>query len=235
VDARQFEAFNRLSAYVVHDLKNIVAQLSLIVINAKRHRENPVFVDDAFATVENTVGKMKRMLSQLRQGHMDSRDNSQIELNATLADVVKNHSNEHPVPEFISTENDMIIIANIDRFSVVIGHLIQNAQEATPDDGFVRLSACREGDHALLLIKDNGCGMDKLFLRERLFRPFDTTKGNAGMGIGVYESREFIHSLGGQLDVHSEVDEGTTFFIRLKLASTVNQVSNGLSLSTMNN
>jgi len=230
VDARQFEAFNRLSAYVVHDLKNIVTQLSLIVTNAKRHKENPVFVDDAFATVENTVDKMKRMLSQLRQGRMDSRDNSQIELNAVLADVVKNHSGERPVPKFISTGNDMIIIANVDRFSVVIGHLIQNAQEATSDGGFVRLSVCREGDHALLLIKDNGCGMNKSFIRERLFRPFDTTKGNAGMGIGVYESREFIHSLGGQLDVHSTTGEGTTFFIRLKLASNISQVPGELSL-----
>ncbi len=234
VDARQFEAFNRLSAYVVHDLKNIVAQLSLIVTNAKRHRENPIFVDDAFSTVENTVEKMQRMLSQLRKGRMDSRDNAHVELNTALAEVVKNHSREYPVPEFVSTGNDMTIIASADRFSVVIGHLIQNAQEATVNDGFVRLSVCQEGDHALLLIKDNGCGMDKTFLRERLFRPFDTTKGNAGMGIGVYESREFIHSLGGQLDVYSAVGEGTTFFIRLKLADIDSQASNGLSLSTMN-
>jgi len=235
VDARQFEAFNRLSAYVVHDLKNVVAQLSLIVTNAKRHRENPVFVDDVFSTVENTVEKMKRMLSQLRQGCVDSRDHSQIELNAVLAEVVENHSRERPVPEFISTGDDMIIIASAGRFSVVIGHLIQNAQEATADDGFVRLSVCREGDHALLLIKDNGCGMDKVFLRERLFRPFDTTKGNAGMGIGVYESREFIHSLGGQLDVHSAIGEGTTFFIRLRLANNANETPNGVSFSTVDN
>jgi len=231
VDARQFEAFNRLSAYVVHDLKNIVAQLSLIVTNAKRHRENPVFVDDAFATVENTVDKMKRMLSQLRQGRVDSGDSFQVELNAVLAEVVEDHSRERPVPEFISTGSDMSIIANLDRFSVVIGHLIQNAQEATADDGFVRLSICQEGEHALLLIKDNGCGMNKSFLRERLFRPFDTTKGNAGMGIGVYESREFIHSLGGQMDVHSTTGEGTTFFIRLKLANNVKQAPGRLSRS----
>jgi len=235
VDARQFEAFNRLSAYIVHDLKNIVAQLSLVVTNAKRHSDNPDFVNDAFATVENTVDKMNRMLSQLRKGRMDSSDHSQIELNTVIGEVVKNHAGKRPVPEFISTDDDMVIIANEDRFSVVIGHLIQNAQEATPDDGFVRLSVCREGGYALLLIKDNGCGMDKSFLRERLFRPFDTTKGNAGMGIGVYESREFIHSLGGQLDVHSTTGEGTTFFIRLKLANNTNKASNGLSFSTVDN
>lgn len=235
VDARQFEAFNRLSAYVVHDLKNLVAQLSLIVTNAERHRENPAFVNDAFATVENTVEKMNRMLAQLRQGRVDSNENANIKLNSILAEVVTNHSRELPVPEFISAKSDMTIIANEDRFSAVIGHLIQNAQEATSNDGFVHLSVCQEGDHALLLIKDNGCGMDKIFLRERLFRPFDTTKGNAGMGIGVYESREFIHNLGGQLDVHSEPGKGTTFFIRLRLAKNVNQTVKDFSFSTVGN
>ncbi len=219
VDARQFEAFNRLSAYVVHDLKNLVAQLSLIVTNAERHKGNPDFINDAFTTVENTVSKMNYMLAQLRKGRVQSDDNNKIELNSVLAKVVRHHSKELPVPEFISTEKHMEIIANENRFSAVIGHLIQNAQEATHTDGFVQLRICREGAHALLLIKDNGCGMDKTFLRERLFKPFDTTKGNAGMGIGVYESRDFIGGLDGQLDVHSEKGKGTTFFIRLKLAN----------------
>ena len=235
VDARQFEAFNRLSAYVVHDLKNLVAQLSLIVTNAKRHRENPDFVDDAFATVENTVGKMNHMLAQLRKGRVDSSENNKIELNSMLVEVVKNYSKEQPIPEFISTESHMTIIASEARFSAVIGHLIQNAQEATPNDGAVRLSVCREGSHALLLIKDTGCGMDKNFVRERLFRPFDTTKGNAGMGIGVYESREFINNLGGQFDVHSEPGKGTTFFIRLKLVNNNDQLLKDISLSTVGN
>ncbi|MBL1275189.1 MAG: PEP-CTERM system histidine kinase PrsK [Ectothiorhodospiraceae bacterium] len=219
VDARQFEAFNRLSAFVVHDLKNLVAQLSLIVSNAERHKDNPAFIDDAFSTVDNTVRKMTVMLAQLRKGRVDGAESNKVELNSILKEVVKNHSKDRPTPQFISTEDNLVIIANENRFSAIIGHLLQNAQEATPDDGGVQLSICREGEHALLLIKDTGCGMDKSFLRERLFKPFDTTKGNAGMGIGVYESREFIYDLGGQLEVHSEPEKGTTFFIRLKLAN----------------
>ncbi|HEC19287.1 MAG TPA: PEP-CTERM system histidine kinase PrsK [Gammaproteobacteria bacterium] len=219
VDARQFEAFNRLSAYVVHDLKNLIAQLSLIVSNAERHKDNPVFINDAFTTVENTVSKMNYMLRQLRKGKSHGEDKNNIELNEVLAGVVKRHSKGEPAPEFISTDADLRIIANESRFSAVIGHLIQNAQEATDASGFVRVSIRREDNHALVLIQDNGCGMSKDFIRTRLFRPFDTTKGNAGMGIGVYESREFIRDIGGQLDVHSEPGKGTTFFIRLKTHS----------------
>lgn len=219
VDARQFEAFNRLSAYVVHDLKNIVAQLSLIISNADRHKDNPAFVDDAFATVNNAASKMNRMLAQLRQGRMDSGDNQKIELVAMLVNVVRDHSEALPMPELstVDTVGAMTVVANEDRLSAVIGHLVQNAQEASSDDGFVRLKLLQDGDFAVVEIADNGCGMDVTFQRERLFRPFDTTKGNAGMGIGVYESREFIHGLGGQLEVRSALGEGTTFIIRLKL------------------
>lgn len=219
MDARQFEAFNQLSAYVVHDLKNIVAQLSLIVSNAERHRENPDFVDDAFSTIKNATEKMNRMLAQLRQGREDHRENSKVLLDSVLTELVHQYSTAQPIPQFIPAGKELMIIANADRFSAVIGHLIQNAQDATDNDGIVRVSVCQEGEYALLLIQDTGCGMDKIFLRERLFRPFDTTKGNAGMGIGVYESREFINNLGGQIDVHSEPGKGTTFFIRLKLSN----------------
>ncbi len=235
VDARQFEAFNQLSAYVVHDLKNIVAQLSLIDSNAGRHINNPAFVGDAFATIKNATCKMNRMLVQLRQGREDSSDNTKVVLDIILADIVQQYSNVQPVPEFIPAGNSLTIIANADRFSAVIGHLVQNAQDATHSDGNVRVSVCQEGEYALLLIQDTGCGMDKTFLRERLFRPFDTTKGNAGMGIGVYESREFINNLGGQIDVHSEPGKGTTFFIRLKLSGEATPISNELAPMPVSN
>lgn len=215
VDARQFEAFNRLSAYVVHDLKNVIAQLSLLVTNSARHRGNPAFVDDAFSTVENAVGKMNRMLAQLRKGRLESGDHNVIDLNRTLARVVREHSGSHPIPAFDSEDDASYVVANEDRLAAVLGHLIQNAQEATTEDGDVSVHLSCNNGQAIIAIKDTGCGMDAAFIRERLFRPFETTKGNAGMGVGVYESREFIASLGGGLDVTSEPGVGTTFVIRL--------------------
>ena len=216
VDARQFEAFNRLSAYVVHDLKNVVAQLSLLGTNAAKHRDNPTFVDDAFATVENAVGKMNRMLAQLRKGRLESGDNKVVDLRRTLERVVREHSESRPIPTFTSLADEFYVVANEDRLAAVLGHLIQNAQEATPADGEVNVRLSHDDVQAVITIQDTGCGMDAEFIRERLFRPFETTKGNAGMGIGVYESREFITALGGGLDVVSEPGVGSTFSVRLK-------------------
>ena len=219
VDARQFEAFNRLSAYVVHDLKNLVAQLSLVVSNAERHRDNPAFVTDAFATVDNAVQKMNRLLAQLRKGRMASQPQKSVDLGRMLREVVDGHAGQRPRPKLSVRDEGLAVVAEGDRLAAVIGHLVQNAQEATDDDGDIRVRLWREGDAAIIEIEDSGCGMDAAFIRERLFRPFDTTKGNAGMGIGVYESREFIHGLGGRLEVHSEPGIGTTFRIVLMLAT----------------
>lgn len=219
IDARQFEAFNRLSAYVVHDLKNVIAQLSLIVSNAERHHKNPEFLDDVILTVKNASGKMGRMLEQLRKNRLEIDDASQIiKINKILAMVVKEHSANSPAPEYNPSIDSVFIAANEDRFAAVIGHLIQNAQEATPDDGSVEVEVLSEGEWAIIQIKDTGCGMNDEFLRSHLFRPFFTTKGNAGMGIGVYESREFISSLGGRMDVISELGVGTCFTIKIRKA-----------------
>jgi signal transduction histidine kinase len=103
----------------------------------------------------------------------------------------------------------------------VIGHIIQNAIEATPYDGSVEVRISRKNDLAVVEVEDNGRGMDEVFIRDRLFRPFDSTKGS-GMGIGAYECREYIRELGGQVDVASVVEKGTTFHIELPIQSNAN-------------
>ena len=97
----------------------------------------------------------------------------------------------------------------------MIEHLIQNAQDATDADGDVRVDLSTDGERALVDIVDTGCGMTEEFIRTRLFRPFDTTKGKAGMGIGVYESRHIVSGLGGRLDVTSAPGEGTSIRISI--------------------
>ncbi len=217
VDARQFEAFNRLSAFVVHDLKNLVAQLSLVVSNSVRHRDNPDFIDDAFATVDNSVKKMNRLLVQLRKGKVDGVAGKGVDLNRLLDEVVIAHGGNLPKPRLQKVDDALRVVADADRLAAIIGHLVQNAQDATADDGDVCIRLDRDGDRAILEVIDTGGGMDAQFIRERLFRPFDTTKGNAGMGIGVYESREFIINAGGSIDVYSKPGQGTTFRICLSL------------------
>jgi signal transduction histidine kinase len=113
------------------------------------------------------------------------------------------------------------VLANRDRCSTIIGHLIRNAQDATADDGQVIVRLFKRKDHATIEVQDNGTGMDQTFIKERLFRPFDSTKGKHGMGIGVYEARDYIHKMGGDLEVISRVGEGSTFRIRIPISEAI--------------
>lgn len=215
IEARQFEAFNRLSAYVVHDLKNLVAQLSLLVSNAARHRDNPAFMDDAIHTVANATEKMNKLLGQLRKGRMEAGDAKRVGVHALVHEAVRHCALQAPVPALSLEGVDRLVLANPERLTAVLEHLIHNAQEATPEDGFVRVHVVSGEAGVSIAIIDSGCGMDANFLREQLYKPFHTTKGNAGMGIGVYESREFVQAIGGRLDVVSSPGQGTTFTLHL--------------------
>jgi putative PEP-CTERM system histidine kinase len=219
-EAKQFEACNRLTAYVMHDLKNLIAQLSLVVTNAEKHRGNPQFMEDAIMTVDNSVSKMNRLLANLRSDSVQIMESGDIELCAALGDVVQTMSNGNPVPSLDCQATGTHIRADIDRFGAIIGHLIRNAQDATPDDGQIIVRLFKRSDRAIVEVQDTGTGMDEAFIRDRLFRPFDSTKGKAGMGIGVYEARDYIHKLGGDIEVLSRTGEGTTFRVRLPISDT---------------
>lgn len=220
-EAQQFEAFNRLSAYVVHDLKNIVAQLSLVVTNAAKHKHNPAFMDDAISTVQNASQRMNRLLAQLRKGRMvEGGKHAEVNLMYVLKEAITKRAADKPVPLLQCAEEEIIVTADSDRLLSVLEHLIQNAQEATDNNGFVQVQCTVNNDEVSITIEDNGCGMSPDFIRERLFKPFQTTKGNAGMGIGVYESREYIVSMGGALSVNSELNRGTMFTIQMPLVES---------------
>jgi len=215
VEAREFQAFNKLAAFVIHDLKNLVAQLSLVVSNAQKHKHNPEFMEDAIHTVDHSVSKMNRLLTQLKKGHIQSDSSNQLNIIALLKQVIDERSYQDPKPTFHSSLEKLNITANKDRLSATFEHLIQNAQDATPPYGEVTIKADYENEQFTIHITDNGCGMDSLFIRDRLFRPFDSTKGQGGMGIGAYESREYIRELNGDLSVHSKPGKGTTFTLIL--------------------
>ncbi len=214
-EARQFEAFHRLAAYVVHDLKNIAAQLALVVANAARHKTNPLFVEDAFRTVANATERMNRLLAQLRKEPPSGR----IwlgPLTAAARQAVAARATRRPVPMLrIDPNDEPWVRVDQERLAAVLEHLIQNAQEATSENGTVEVAVFSEEQMAMVTIRDDGCGMDERFMRERLFRPFATTKGNAGMGIGVYESYEFARGAGGELTAMSAPGQGATFSLRL--------------------
>lgn len=217
-EARQFEGFHRLSTYILHDLKNIVAQQSLITRRAARHRDNPAFIDDALGVMAHSVDRMEQLMQLLQSGAMGSQHRVRIDLARLTREVIESLRDMRPHPRLESEVEEAIVESSLDRARAALRNLIRNAQQATPDEGEVVVRLSREGDWLKLEVADTGCGMDAEFIRHRLFKPFDTTKGDTGMGIGVYEVREWVRALGGELRVDSTPGKGTTFLLRLPLA-----------------
>lgn len=216
-DARQFEGFNRLSAFIIHDLKNLIAQLSLVAKNAAKHKHNPEFIDDAISTIENSVSKMNRLMVQLKSADATGFHNAKpLDLLQELNSLLDARKGALPQPVFEPDVKSAIVMAE-ERLGAVLGHVIQNAVDATPSDGSIRVKLRTSGDHAIVEVVDTGVGMDEDFLQNRLFRPFDSTKGLTGMGIGAYECREVVQAMGGQVNVKSTPGKGTSFQIMLPL------------------
>jgi len=213
-EGRQFEAFNRLTAFVMHDLKNLIAQQSLMVQNAAKHKGNPAFFEDAIATIENSDARMSKLLQQLQSGETTG-PRQRVGLGVAVADAVDRCRSREPVPELVDESNNLQVWLDRERLTAVLAHLIRNAQEATSRDGHVTVRVALADSGALIEIVDDGCGMEPEFIRTRLFRPFDTTKGNKGMGIGAYQARTFVVEAGGSLRVESEPGQGTRVAIRL--------------------
>lgn len=214
VESRQFEAFNRLSAYVIHDLKNILAQLSLIVSNAQKHKHNPEFIDDMVDTVSNTVNRMTKLMVQLRGGTRQTEQN-EFDLAELLKSVVNESKLRTPIPQLILADCNSTLTCDREQLKTVFGHLVQNAQEAIDKDGHVIVRLIRSPGRAVVSIEDDGIGMDEHFIQHRLFKPFDSTKGLTGMGIGASESRDFIRSLGGDIEVKSSRAQGSVFRVSI--------------------
>jgi len=211
--ARQFESFNRMSTFIVHDLKNLVSQLSLLLSNAEKHKHNPEFQKDMLDTLDYSVQKMKLLLHKLSRGSSIESPSSLL-IDKLLRHTLALKSAFEPKPELEVLVPDLMVVANWDRLERVIGHIIQNAVEATPKDGKVTIRISKLDAFVVVEIKDTGHGMSEEFIHERLFKPFETTK-SAGMGIGMFESREYIHELGGRIEVSSCPAAGTTFQVLL--------------------
>lgn len=218
-EAKQFQAFNQMSAFLVHDLKNTLSQLSMIISNAEKHKRNPEFIDDSLATVSNAVQRISRVVDHFRLNASQSVSATEVNLAELLQQACQRCAQEQPVPVL---EVLTPVRTCIDQMQLleVVQHLIKNAQDATDASGQVNVRLAQEQGRALISIQDTGCGMDEDFIRSRLFAPFDTTKGNAGMGIGVYEAKQFAMVNKGQLNVVSELGVGSCFTLTLPIKAS---------------
>jgi len=208
LETRKFDAFNRMSAFVVHDLKNLVAQLTLLLRNAERHRNNPDFQRDVLETVEHVTQRMNAIMLQLRTGTTPVDGPRPVEL-ATLVRRIQRVKGAPRGTIAVEAASEVHALGHEDRFERVIGHLIQNALDAIGERGKVVVRVFQDGANAIVEVADDGVGMTPEFVRDRLFRPFQTTKPQ-GMGIGVYESFQYVTGLGGRLFVESTPNVGTS-------------------------
>lgn len=215
----QFAAFSRMSAFVVHDLKNVLAQINLLLANAKQHKHNPDFIDDTFETLEHSKARMDNMLRQLMEKSIDnSPDISQVDMLSLIEDVIENKCAALPPLPIFNEKVSAHLDLNADKFANVLYHLISNAQQATTEQGEVEIKLSETTTNVVIDIMDDGTGMSQKFIDEDLFKPFVTTKGNAGMGVGAYDAKTYIESIGGSIAVKSQEGDGSWF--RLTLPKT---------------
>jgi putative PEP-CTERM system histidine kinase len=208
-ESRQFSEFNRRFAFVIHDIKNLVSQLSLVIANAQKYRDDPRFQDDMLETIRESVEKKKRLLVRLHEGGKEAAAHTLVELTPLLRRIVEKYTKTKGPVDYHQAVDGVSVMADPERLGAVIAHILDNAFEAANDRGPVRVSLSVSGPRAVIEIADNGSGMTAEFMRDELFRPFRSSK-KGGYGIGAYESREFVKEIGGRLDVLSEVGKGTT-------------------------
>ena len=215
LESRKFDAFNRMSAFVVHDLKNIVTQLSLMMKNAQRLGTNAEFQQDMLRTVESSLEKMRQLTLQLREGEKPREGRSGVDLLPIVKRIEASTLARGRTLELHAVDH-VLARGHEQRIERVLGHVVQNALDATQASDRVWLRLQRSSGHAEVEVGDTGQGMSEEYIRNRLFKPFQTTKPT-GMGVGAYESLQYVRELGGQIAVDSTVNRGTIMTILLPL------------------
>jgi signal transduction histidine kinase len=163
---------------------------------------------------------MNRLIEQLRDSGRPPVA-GELDLESLASRVIARCADRQPATALkVDPGTTIRVCADAERLSSSLEHVIRNAQDASRPEGRVELEISAANGQARIVIADTGDGMTPDFLRERLFRPFDSTKGSKGMGIGAYQVREYIQSIGGMVDVQSNPGQGTRFEIRLPLAGS---------------
>lgn len=215
-EAERFDEFNRRFAFIMHDIKNLVSQLTLVARNAERHADNPAFRADMIATLQDSAGRMNDMLARLSQHHRARTEAPVAVPLAPLARrVAKARRAQHPVE--VSSAGDPLAVADPAMLETLLGHLIQNAIEASPATAPVTIDVRTEQDEARIEVIDHGIGMSPAFIREKLFKPFVSSKPG-GFGIGAFEAQKLAAEMGGRIEVESSEGKGSRFRVVLRAA-----------------
>lgn len=217
LEAQRFDEFNRRFAFILHDIKNLVSQLALLARNAERHADNPAFRADMVATLRESAGRMNDLLARLSQRqHVRGEAPRAIDLVALANGIATARRAQHPVQ--VEAEAPVLALADPGRLEQLLGHLVQNAVEASERGSVITLRVARHEEAAAIEVIDRGCGMSAAFVRERLFKPFVSSKPG-GFGIGAFEAGQLAAGMGGRIEVSSREGQGSTFRIVLPSAT----------------
>lgn len=217
LQAKEMEAFQTMSAFFVHDLKNAASTLSLMLQNLPRHFDNPDFRADALRGIGKTVERINgliRSLTLLRQAPEMHR--AEADLNALVAATLDSMRGDGGQTVTRQLGEVPRLVLDADQFQKVLTNLVLNARDAVPKDGWIRVATAREDGWAVLTVEDNGCGMSSDFVNRSLFRPFQTTK-KKGIGIGMFHCKAIVEAHRGRIEVRSEPGKGTAFKVLLPL------------------
>ncbi len=216
-ESERFDEFNRRFAFILHDLKNLVSQLTLTARNAERHADNPEFRADMVATLRDSSDRMTALLARLSQhGPRHPEAAADVAVAPLLARLAQAWRAQHPVE--IAADPALSVRAEPAALETLLGHLLQNAVEASRPGAPVGLRAERVGAGVAIEVADSGAGMSPAFVRDRLFKPFDSSKAG-GFGIGAFEARQLAEAMGGAVTVDSREGEGTRFRVTLPAAT----------------
>ncbi|MDJ0643858.1 MAG: PEP-CTERM system histidine kinase PrsK [Erythrobacter sp.] len=216
MDASRFDEFNRRMAFVMHDIKNLASQLSLLSTNAQKHAENPEFRADMLVTLSKSSEKLNALLDRLgRYGSGHAPTVREVELGTIARSVSSRFKRVHPVT--VSRGEPVTVLADAEGLEQALIHLVQNGIDACKAEEPVFLSVTSDGIHGQIDVIDSGCGMSPEFVRNGLFKPFVSSK-EGGFGIGAMEAREMIKAMGGRTEVESREGVGTRFSLILPIA-----------------
>jgi len=216
-EARRFDEFNRRFAFILHDIKNLVSQLSLVARNAERHADNPEFRADMIATLQDSVGKMNDLLTRLAPKEKGRNEAPRpTGLRKMAEQLAAQKGDAHAIR--IAAGQECHAMVDPIRLETALTHLVQNAIDASAPDAPVCLAIDGNEDDVWIAIEDSGVGMDEAFVREKLFRPFSSSKAG-GFGIGAFEARSLVAEMGGRVEVDSREGEGTRFTVILPAAN----------------
>jgi putative PEP-CTERM system histidine kinase len=217
LQAKEMEAFQTMSAFFVHDLKNTTSTLNLMLKNLPVHFNDPEFRADALRGISKTVAHINRLIGRLSLlRHELQIKPVESDLNEVVVKALAGWEEAAGVNLIKSLGALPKIPLDQEQMLKVVTNLVLNAREAVLPAGEVRIETAQSNDRVILTVSDNGCGMDPEFLSRSLFRPFQTTKKN-GLGIGLFQSKMIVEAHKGKVQVESQPGKGTTFRIILPL------------------